>query len=170
MWQELDDLGPLVVSETVDVESASAAIRDLCGWHIAPVVEQTLLIDEPMGRADIFLPTLRLLEVTAVTVEGVALDVDQLAAVDWSSRGYLGRGNGGRWPTRRRSVEVTVRHGWPAPPASVARVCMALAQRMGASPAGLVRQQVGQRSEEYLRGLHASELADLAPYVIPVSA
>lgn len=170
MWQELDDLDPLVISQTADVDSASAAIRDLCGWHIAPIVEQTFIVDEPLGRADIFLPTLRLLEITAVKVDGVALDAEELAALDWSSRGYLSRGNGGRWPTRRRSVEITVRHGWAATPASVSQVCLALAQRMGTAPAGLVRQQVGQRSEEYLRGLHESELASLAPYVIPPAA
>lgn len=170
MWQELADLEALALSETLDVDSASAAVRDRCGWHIAPVVTQTFVVDEPLGRADIFLPTLRLVEVTAVTVEGIDLTVDELAALDWSSRGYLSRGGGWRWPARRRSVEITVRHGYPAAPASVAAVVLGLAKRMATTPADLVRQQVGQRSEEYLRGMHQSDLDALAPYVIPVSA
>lgn len=168
MWQALASLAPLAPSSTLDVESASGAIRDLCGWHIAPVRTQTFVVDEPFGRRDVFLPTLRLVDLTAVKVEGVDLTAEELAALDWSSRGYLARGM--RWPTRRRSVEITVRHGYDRTPANVAQVCLALAERMGSSPAGLARQQVGQRSEEYLRGLHQAELSTLAPYVIPVSA
>lgn len=170
MWQELASLEPLVVSSSLDVQSASGAIRDLCGWHIAPVRTQTFVVDEPLGRPDVFLPTLRLVEITAVQVDGVDLTVDELAALDWSSQGYLSRGLGWRWPTRRRSVEITVRHGYARTPPNVAQVCMALAGRMASTPAGLARRQVGQRSEEYLRGLHESELATLAPYVIPASA
>lgn len=170
MWQELAALEPLAPSDSVDVESASAAVRDRCGWHIAPVRTQTFVVDEPGGRADVFLPTLRLVEITAVKVAGVDLTVDELAALDWSSRGYLSRGGGWRWPARRRSVEITVRHGYPEAPASVAAVVLGLAKRMATTPAGLVRQQVGQRSEEYVRGMHQSDLEALAPYVIPVSA
>lgn len=170
MWQELVDLEPLTASGNLDVRSASAAIRDHCGWHIAPIRTQTFVVDEPLGRADVFLPTLRLLEITGCKVEGVELTEEQLAGLDWSSKGYLSRGLGWRWPTRRRSVEITVRHGFPAAPANVAQVCLGLASRMASTPAGLVRRQVGQRSEEYLRGMHQSDLDTLAAYVIPVSA
>ena len=170
MWQDLTSMEPLAPSDTLDVASASAAIRDLCGWHIAPVRTQMFVVDEPLGRVDVFLPTLRLVEITGVTVEGVAFTADELAALDWSSQGYLSRGPGWRWPTRRRSVEITVRHGYTAAPASVAAVVLGLAKRMATTPAGLVRQQVGQRSEEYVRGMHQSDLEALAPYVIPVSA
>ncbi len=170
MWQALGSLEPLAVSDSVDVNAASAAIRDHCGWHIAPVRTQTFVVDEPLGRPDVFLPTLRLVEITAVKVEGVDLTEEQLTALDWSSQGYLSRGQGWRWPTRRRSVEITVRHGYDRTPANVAQVCLALAGRVASTPAGLARRQVGQRSEEYLRGIHESELVTLAPYVIPVSA
>ena len=170
MWQDLTSMEPLAPSDTLDVASASAAIRDLCGWHIAPVRTQMFVVDEPLGRVDVFLPTLRLVEITGVTVEGVAFTADELAALDWSSQGYLSRGPGWRWPTRRRSVEITVRHGFDRTPPNVAQVCLALAQRVASTPAGLARRQVGQRSEEYLRGIHEAERATLAPYVIPVSA
>lgn len=173
MWQDLTSMEPLAQSDTLDVASvaaASAAIRDLCGWHIAPVRTQTFVVDEPLGRPDVFLPTLRLVEITGVSVLGVALTADELAALDWSSQGYLSRGPGCRWPTRRRSVLITARHGYDRTPANVAQVCLALAGRVASTPAGLARRQVGQRSEEYLRGIHESELATLAPYRIPPGA
>lgn len=166
-WQDID-LPPFVEHPPagLDVVSASDAIRAICGWHIAPVITEVFVVDDPFGRPDIYLPTLHIQQVTACTVAGVALTPAELADLDWSSAGYLGRGQGKTWPTRRRSVTVTVQHGYTRVPPVLAAMATELAGRM-LSPAGLVQQTSGQRSETYQRGLIESDLAVLDRYLLP---
>ena len=49
-----------------------AEVRAYCGWHIAPVVTETLTLDGPGGHL-LVLPTLRLVDLLSVTNEGHAV-------------------------------------------------------------------------------------------------
>lgn len=149
------------------VLGASNAIRRYCGWHIAPRITQTFVINEPGQSADIFIPSLMIHAVTACTVTGVDLTEDQLQQLDWSSNGYIGRGTYGGWPTRRRSVTITVDHGYDLEDVpELAMLCKSLAERVASRPAGIVRQQVGQRNEEYERAMLGDDRTALDLYRI----
>lgn len=50
------------------IASASAAIRDYCGWHVAPVLDCSITLDGEAG--DIWLPTNALASVTSAKVGG----------------------------------------------------------------------------------------------------
>jgi hypothetical protein len=58
------------------LDAALAAARRYCGWHVTPVIEDDdILMDGPAG-ALLNLPTLRLVELTAMTEQGVDVDLD----------------------------------------------------------------------------------------------
>ena len=122
--------------EQQDLEAAEAAVRSYCGWHIAPVVTEDLVLDGS-GTSTLFLKTLRLKDVTAAEVSGTVLDV---AGLEWSEAGYLR--TAGAWPDRLRSVRVTAVHGFESAP-DVAAIVRAIAARASASPMGVVREQAG---------------------------
>lgn len=115
-----------------------AAIRSYCGWHIAPSIQETVKLDG-RGSRHLWLPSLYVTEVTAVSNEGTALtDVEY----DWSESGYI-ESRYGCWTTRPRQVEVEFTHGYDDIPADVVGVAVAVAARAIASPSGATRQQVG---------------------------
>ena len=118
--------------------AASAAVRNACGWHIAPVITQTLILDGPGGTA-LVLPTGHLVDLTAVVVRGVLLDP---LAVEWSADGIV-RGN---WPARFRSIQVTMQHGYDDTPADLAAIVCSIAARHALTPTGAIREQAGSNS------------------------
>ena len=127
---------PGASQEQLDIAAAEAAVRAYCGWHVAPVITEDLVLDGS-GTSTLFLRTLRLLDVTAAEVSGTVLDVTGL---EWSEAGYLR--SPGKWPDRLRSVKVTISHGFDDVPA-VAAIVRAIAARASASPTGVVREQAG---------------------------
>lgn len=94
------------------VTSASEQIRALCGWHIAPVIEETFTLDAHGGHV-LWLPTRRVVEVTAVRdVSGSTPRA--LTGWRWSEAGMISVS--GTLPSGFRVVEVEVRHGFPSCP------------------------------------------------------
>lgn len=89
-------------------ESAVRSVREYCGWHIAPVVTETVVLDGP-GCDILTLPTQRLVDIEDVTNDGSPVDV----AGDWSRAGIVR----GRWTNKFRGVTAVITHGyedWPA--------------------------------------------------------
>lgn len=85
------------------------AIRTLCGWHIAPVVQQEFRI---LGDWSPFLllPTLNLVSILSATAGGTALDVSDW---QWAEDGRV-------WEVPRSAgpLQITVTHGYEqCPPA-----------------------------------------------------
>lgn len=119
-----------------DLAAAEAAVRKYCGWHIAPVISQDLVLDGS-GTGTLFVKSLRLVNVTSAVVDGVVLDVSTL---EWSEAGFLRVP--GRWPDKLRSVRLTIEHGFDEAPDVVA-VIRGIAARASASPTGVVREQAG---------------------------
>lgn len=121
---------------------ASAGIRRWCGWHIAPVLEETLTGDGPGGRL-ILLPTGRLLSVLSATNGGHPVDV---SALDYSRQGMIElRDDGGTfWASRFGAVSVRVRHGYDlADVPDVAQIVKQITANALASPMGATREQAG---------------------------
>jgi hypothetical protein len=126
-------VGPLLAG-------ASAGIRRWCGWHIAPVLEETLTGDGPGGRL-VLLPTGRLLSVLSATNAGADVDVDGL---DFSRHGMIELHEGGAWSSRFGTVSVRVRHGWDLVDVpDVAQIIKQVTANALSSPMGATREQAG---------------------------
>lgn len=113
--------------------AASLAIREHCGWHIAPVVDQ---VQYAGGRDTVFLPTRKLTEIVSVVNDGTVLDA---GALDFDED--TGQVFGPRWSTRRRGLVIAYRHGLDAVPATIKDLTLQVAARALGSPLGIVREQ-----------------------------
>lgn len=114
-YPDLSD--PIGGIPTADLENLWAEVRGYCGWHIAPQVTETFVIDG--SGSSIFIPTLRLVSVTALTVDGVVLTSEQLSGLDWSASGII---TGQRTSRRPRSVTATVTHGYESCPGDLVAI------------------------------------------------
>ena len=99
----VDDLGWI---------EACRAVRDYCGWHIAPSVTETLTVDGP-GGALLLLPTLYLTDVSSITSDGHAV-----TDPEWSQNGMVR----GCWSSKFRGVVAEITHGYDEAPAEVLAV------------------------------------------------
>ena len=124
------------------IAGASRAVRRWCRWHITPVVQQTWTVDTDGSRL-ISLPTMRLVEVTNVTVSGQVLDLT--TDLEWSQLGELHRLGPVPWPVGYRRVTITGRHGYDDAP-DVAQIITQVVANALASPLGATREQAGQTS------------------------
>lgn len=98
------------MAETEEIIQARAIIATLCGWHVTPSKQETLVVDTT-GDPLVFLPTKYLTEVIEVKVDGVVVDP---SAYSYSRDGML-------YFTQQvrqgfRIVEATVIHGYPTAP------------------------------------------------------
>lgn len=118
-------------------EGLSAA-RRYCGWHVTPEREDVLTLDGPGGRL-LRLPTLRLVELTGVTEDGVVLDVAELYV---SPLGMVSKRWGGCWSSNFGAITVTMTHGFADAPDFYGAVLSAV-DRASLAPAGGRLRAVG---------------------------
>lgn len=130
-------LPPVSADRNVDyLAAAEAAVRAYCGWHIAPEIAEDLVLDGT-GTRTLFVKSLRLVDITAASIDGTDLDPTTL---EWSESGFIR--NPGGWPDKLRSVRLTVTHGFASAP-DVAEIVHAMADRAELSPGGVTRQSTG---------------------------
>lgn len=111
---------------TADALSAACdAVRDYCGWHIAPSFTETRTIDGPGGDL-LVLPTLYLTDLKDVTSDGQAVDDPE-----WSQSGMVRRRC---WSRKFRGIEVTMTHGYDTCPEALKGVVVSMAARGTAGP------------------------------------
>ena len=115
--------------------AAHDSVRRECGWHVAPVIEQTLVLDGGGGDT-LLLPSRRVVELLEVLNDGV----DVTADVDFSTAGILEL-RGGRWTRRLGRISVKLRHGWELEEVPEVAALIATLARRGASSPGIVAQQ-----------------------------
>ena len=171
-----------VTNRPLDAELAAAiaeqvtdAVRDVCGWRVAPPAVETFTLSARSARL-IMLPTLHVTEVVEVIDDGVVL-VDG-TDFDWDQNGTLERLTGG-WSARRRKLQVTVRHGFEKCPGAISEAITAAVTRATLAPAGNVTGETTLgASVQYGRGPGGTaagamflphEEASLARYRIPRS-
>lgn len=94
-----------------------ASVREYCGWHIAPEVDEEVTVDGS-GCAVQMLPTLRLVNLISITNDGAAV-----SNPEWSAAGFVR----GSWTCRLRGVTATMRHGYEDWPADLLGVLVELA-------------------------------------------
>lgn len=121
------------------VRQAQRAVRNYCGWHIAPVVTETLKLDGDGSRV-LFLPSLKVVDIIAITTAGVPV---LPADVDDSEAGYLELVSG-CWSPRAGKTLVTLEHGYESAPEDVVAVIVSVAARAIDSPSGRIREHAGE--------------------------
>lgn len=122
---------------TNTVNAATAQIRRICGWHIAPSITETLVLDHD-GSGVIHLPSLYVEDV--VSVSDVTGDRPRvLSGWRWSGAGMIE----GRFPHGFRSVEVVLVHGYESCPDDLLPVVASRTQRRA------MQESLGSRSVSY---------------------
>lgn len=121
------------------LNAAETAVRAYCGWHVAPVITEDIVIDGS-GSHHVLIPSLKVVDITAAKNGGTELDPLDL---EWSEAGMVRVP--GRWTARLRGVRMTVTHGFAEVP-DVAEIVRAIAARASSAPAGITREQAGQVS------------------------
>ena len=151
----------------VDYDAAAlAAARRYCGWCVTPPETVTLTIDGSGGPV-LSLPTLYLTEVTAVTEDGVALDVDDLRV---SKRGQIRKRSGAWWTSAYAAVEVSFTHGYTTAKdfdAAVEQAAAALEAAGTRTDTSLKRKKIDDVEYEWFESASSFlNVSLLAPYRI----
>jgi len=163
-----------VAGDGLAVALASGLARLYCGWSISS--EQATFVLDGNGTRILSLPTLLLLGVDEVIVNGVVIVAaadDAEAGYDeytWSANGQLTRWCG--WPYRMRGITVKCAHGYDDTPDAVRAVVFALGADIAGNPEGLISKTVGQVSRTYAtkaitQRLTGLQLAQLDGYRLP---
>jgi hypothetical protein len=155
---------------------AEATVRAYCGWHIAPVKDETLTLDGP-GTGTLMLPSLHVLDVLSITEDEILLTPLDYA---WSQAGMVRRFASGCWQVDRqprwtgnfRAVVVEITHGFTDWPPDVLVVIDRLVARAvsGAgvlSQVGAVSYATGQDGLPLSDTLSSADTAPLARYLLP---
>lgn len=90
------------------MRAGEAAIRAYCGWHVCPIVTETLVLDTFRQRF-VKLPSMRVLDVGKVEYLGE----DVTSFVSWSEAGVLRWKEKGRvFGDEYRGLKATITHGY----------------------------------------------------------
>ncbi|MBF4628898.1 hypothetical protein [Curtobacterium flaccumfaciens] len=145
------------------LDAAQGAVRRYCGWHVAPVITETIRLDGT-GQRTLLVPSGRLIAVTAATSDGR----DVLSQVTVSGRGMLELRDGGLWSSALGGIIITIEHGYPVEEVPDVSGVIATAASRGGGPGGQIAAQgIGPASVRYTGNdiqLLQTELAALEPY------
>ena len=118
-----------------ELEAATSAIREHCGWHIATLQSVTLIRRFP-SREQVYLPAMRINGVTAATIDGRTLTASELAAVEFDPiTGWTSLSG--------RSVSVAFDAGFTSVPADLKLLTLELSAGALGSPLGITKEQAG---------------------------
>lgn len=123
------------------VDIAAAAVRAAAGWHIAPVLTETITV-QSWGERELILPTMRIVSVSAVRYGGVTYTSSWTVTPSGLLR------TGGYWPMG--PIEVDLTHGYAKTPLDLLPVIVDYV-RNASNPRdpSIATQAVGQVSVGY---------------------
>lgn len=138
------------------LNAATNAVRRECGWHVAPIITETLVLDGAGGDT-LLVPSLRVRSLTTVLNNGA----DVTEQVKFSRRaGVLTLASG--WSRDVGAIEITLQHGFDLDEVpDVAALIVALTKRAAAATT-VSQQSIGPASVKHLTG------TDGAPLSIPL--
>lgn len=121
------------------LNSVSSAVRDWCGWHVAPSLACTFV-----GNGEGRLLVLPSMGVTGIT----SLEVDEVATTDyeWTAAGML-RLKKGQFPDTWRSVECVYTAGFTS--AAIGQAVAQIASNAIAAAPGVANERAGNVSITY---------------------
>ena len=138
LGRPLDDDDPAATQALI---LASGAVRAYCHWDLSYVEDAALEVYGD-GSAVLNLPTLCLLDVTAITVDGTDLGpIVRSADLWWSRKGQIHRSAG--W-CKDSVVNVVVNHGYQPIPDYITLVTLDAASRQLTNPDNLVAARDGE--------------------------
>lgn len=143
-------ISPIVNANTqVDpqfwLNAAHGAVRNYCGWHVAPVVTETITLDGSGGRT-LLLPSKRVVSLLSVQSDGV----DVTDAVSVSKRAGMIEIDG-VWSCKLAGIEVEVEHGFSAEEVpDVAGLIVTLTKRARDAGRTIAAQAVGAANVRYI--------------------
>ncbi|WP_156759991.1 hypothetical protein [Microbacterium karelineae] len=145
-----------------ELDAATRAIRDHCGWHIAPNEQKTFRRTSPWPER-VWLPAMRITSIDAVTIDGATI-----------SPATVGFDPDSGWTSLRGcTAEVTFTAGFASVPESILTLTLAIAAGGLGAPLGQTREQAGGVALTFGRAGGAlqtapgsSDVATLAPYTI----
>lgn len=126
------------------LDTALMVARRYCGWHVSPVhTGEDFVLDGP-GGIELFPPTRKIVEVTAVTSDTVDVLANTAVPANAPWKIVLTTGT---WSTAYSGVEVTLTHGYTETEATDWRqAILSMVDQMGSSSgrsdADLVQKQV----------------------------
>lgn len=138
--------GALPDSPQFWLDAAHAAVRRFCGWHVAPVITESLTLDGN-GSRSILLPSRRVTAITSVVEDGTTL-----TDFEWSESGIITK-PGGYWSRKHRSIVVSLSHGFDDA-SDVAGIISGIAARSMAAKDGALMKRAGSMS--FQRGASGS--------------
>lgn len=101
------------------LDATLAKARRFCGWHVSPVRQDTVILDYPT-RNTLILPTLKVVSLDAISVDGVAVDLNNVRR-SREAPGVIGTKDGRPWGTYLPcadpgygAISVTFTHGFTA--------------------------------------------------------
>lgn len=152
------------------IDAVLAAARRYCGWHVSPVAtDDEVVVDGPGGRS-LSLPTLNLIQVSAIDEDGTEVDLSYVRA---SRLGIVRKRFGSHWVSEYGAVTVKMTHGYTETEAADWRraVVKLVGQREQSSrdSGDLKRKKVDDVEYEWFEGVVSvdSELSALfAPFRI----
>lgn len=118
----------------------SAAVRDYCGWHVAPNL-QCKLIGNGEGHL-LMLPAMGVTSVESLTIDGVEVE-----AFEWTAAGMVRISR--CFPKKWRSVECVYNAGFAS--AAVGSVVAQVAANMLVASPGVAEEHVGSAGITYNR-------------------
>lgn len=107
------------------ISSASQGVRAAAGWHIAPVLVETLTLDHDGGRV-LWIPTGKLLAVSEI--RDVSGSTPRVLS-GWSVSLRLGLVERRSWPCGFSAIEIDIEHGYSECPEDLLPVIADGAQR-----------------------------------------
>lgn len=100
--------------------AALGAARRYCGWHVTPIAIDDVITLDGSGTTLLVLPTLRLTELTALTEDGIDVDISQISVstrgLARKRQGYVGGGAGCYWTDQFGGITATMTHGFAEAP------------------------------------------------------
>jgi hypothetical protein len=101
------------------LNAAIAALQHYCGWHVSPVIQETVTLDGT-GQNDLWLPTLKIVSIDSITAydpgDGSTTTIDTTDPTQFSKSseapGFIYRGRWQRWPWGHGNITVEYTHGY----------------------------------------------------------
>lgn len=159
------EIPPIIDTATPDaallLKAATAEVRRECGWHVTPILTETLTLNGSGGR-ELRIPSGRIRAVTEVLNDGT----DVTADIEHSQAGVLRLAT--CWTHKLGGVQITLEHGWAEwEAADVAGVVAAIASRSTIREGVVAAQSVGGASVRYeVASLLQSERAIIQRYAV----
>ena len=129
----------------IALAAASSAIRNYCGWHVAPAL--TCKAKSWTGGRFLFTPWMAMSAVSSVVENGVTLDA---STYDWRSSGVIRRRDGFCWcDLPWNTIEVTATAGYDTIDNVLQQVIIQLVGNALAAPLGVREEHAGQVGISY---------------------